>query len=325
MDEHNVLLERIPSLPDVQSVWALLLHCANARANYALRVIRPELARHFAQAHDAGLWRCLCAILRVIEDQCDALAKDAASLPLSVGGLGLRSAVRTSSSAHWASWADSLPMVRERHPGVADMIVDALESKDPVTPILSTVVEAARAVQVGNFEPPSWASLSHGAHPPALVADEFEPRCSRRGWHEAASRTEMVHRDGPGSGLAFSAVPASVALRIDSHHFRLLLLRRLRLPLPPVSRVMADFGQNRLWPKPTLAKTNLICCVLSVSRRYLFHGKSGVSCVGVGFKVWFGPPFLWTSLPLDRPQFRSFFPSPAAKFVLFFPLWVSSR
>ena len=87
VDEHNVLLERIPSLPDVQSAWALLLHCANARANYALRVIRPELARHFAQAHDAGLWRCLCAILRVGEDQCDALAKDAASLPLSMGGL----------------------------------------------------------------------------------------------------------------------------------------------------------------------------------------------------------------------------------------------
>ena len=178
VDEHNVLLERIPSLPDVQSAWASLLHCANARANYVLRVIRPELARHFAQAHDAGLWRCLCAILRVGEDQCDALAKDAASLPLCMGGLGLRSAVRTSSSAQWA---DSLSMVRERHPGVADMIVDALES-DPATPILSAVVEAARAVQVGNFEPPSWASLSHGARPPPRELDEFEPGCSRRGW-----------------------------------------------------------------------------------------------------------------------------------------------
>ena len=30
VDEHNVLLERIPSVPDVQSAWALLLHCANA-------------------------------------------------------------------------------------------------------------------------------------------------------------------------------------------------------------------------------------------------------------------------------------------------------
>ena len=28
---------------------------------------------------------------------------------------------------------------------------------------------------------------------------------------------------------------------------------------------------------------------------------------------------------LGGPKFRAFFPSPAAKFVLFFPLWVSSR
>ena len=119
VDEHNVLLERIPSVPMSSPLGALLLHCANARANYALRVVRPDLVRHFAQAHDAGLWRCLCAIVRVGEDQCDAIAKDAASLPVSMVGLGWRSAVRTSDSAYWASWADSLPMVREGHPGVA--------------------------------------------------------------------------------------------------------------------------------------------------------------------------------------------------------------
>ena len=43
-------------------------------------------------------------------------------------------------------------------------------------------------------------------------------------------------QSGQGSGLALSSVPASVALRIDSHHFRVLLLRRLRLLLLPVSR-----------------------------------------------------------------------------------------
>ena len=53
-----------------------------------------------------------------------------------------------------------------------------------------------------------------------------------------------------------------------------------------------------------------------------------------------GPPIPWTAHPLDRPSpgppfpwtalwtaqnVALFFPSPAAKFVLFFPLWVSSR
>ena len=119
-------------------------------------------------------------------------------------------------------------------------------------------------------------------------------------------------------------------------------------------RVMADFGQtdfgqnrlwpNRLWPKPTLAKPTgqiefdllcgVLCCVVCC--------LSGVGTVS--FHVWVlvsrfgldrpspGPPFPWTALPLDRPSpgppfpwtaqnFALFFPSPAAKFVLFFPLW----
>ena len=37
-----------------------------------------------------------------------------------------------------------------------------------------------------------------------------------------------------------------------------------------------------------------------------------------------GPPSAGTPPP-GRPKFRAFFPSPAAKFVLFFPLWGSSR
>ena len=38
----QTLLDRIPSLPDVQSAWALLLHCAAAKANYFIRVVPPD-------------------------------------------------------------------------------------------------------------------------------------------------------------------------------------------------------------------------------------------------------------------------------------------
>ena len=46
-------------------MWALLLHCASARANYFFRVVRPELVRGFAERHDSSLWTCMCEILRV--------------------------------------------------------------------------------------------------------------------------------------------------------------------------------------------------------------------------------------------------------------------
>ena len=51
-DEHRTLLEMIPLLSDVQSAWMMLLHCATARANYHLWVIRPELALQIATSHD---------------------------------------------------------------------------------------------------------------------------------------------------------------------------------------------------------------------------------------------------------------------------------
>ena len=95
-----------------------------------------------------------------------------------------------------------------------------------------------------------------------------------------------------------------------------------------------DFGQNRLWPKPTLAKTDfgqtdlaktsLICCVVCcvvlclcvvcVAWVLVSRYQSGVSCVGVGFKIWFGPPFPWTAqnfalFSLSRRKIRSFLPS----------------
>ena len=92
---HQVLLDRIPEVTDVQSAWALLLHCASARANYMLRVVRPELVEDFAVGHDLGLWTCLCRLLNVNPD--NNSAKVIAGSPLSLGGLGLRSATKNPS------------------------------------------------------------------------------------------------------------------------------------------------------------------------------------------------------------------------------------
>ena len=80
-----------------------------------LRVIRPELVRNFAEGHNAGLWRCLAQILPA---STGPIAKATVSLRLSMGGLGLRDASRTSEPAFWASWADCLSgeaQVHENH------------------------------------------------------------------------------------------------------------------------------------------------------------------------------------------------------------------
>ena len=180
-----------PSLPDVQAAWLLLVHCANARANYLLRVVPPDLVAGFAQAHDVRLWSCLFHILGVAEDRCDDVARNTASLPMALGGLGLRSAARTSPSAFWASWADCLPMVQKRHPEVAACIVEMLNN-DPRTPCLQAAAAAAEQLDaLPGFTPPTWHALALGARPPPREPEENEPRTSRTGWqHEASSRTE---------------------------------------------------------------------------------------------------------------------------------------
>ena len=232
---HRTLLQRIPGVPDVQSAWALLLHCASARANYSLRVVRPELVAQFAAAHDAGLWRCLCDTVNVAPDQCSAGARDAATLPSSLGGLGLRSASRTSTPAYWASWTDSPHHDPPTAPWVADRIVAGLEG-GVRTPALGPAVDAARHVLgVEGFVPPSWTELSLGARPPPWEVEDFELGW-RWGWqHEAASRVERQHREadilptldesastlsrsqsGPAAGAALSATPSNPATRIDS-------------------------------------------------------------------------------------------------------------
>ena len=144
-DEHERFLTRIPLVRDVQSTWLLLLHCAQARANFLLRAVRPEAVEEFATRHDRGLWWCLAQILGVNLEQCEVGMQEAATLPLVLGSLGLRSAIRTRYSAFWASWADCITMVDARHPEVAAQLVVQLEGH-PATPCLGAATAAARAL-----------------------------------------------------------------------------------------------------------------------------------------------------------------------------------
>ena len=75
----------------------------------------------------------------------------------------------------------------------------------------------------------------------------------------------------------------------------------------------------------------VLCGVGAVWLGFLFHGfmEWGFTC-GCWFQSFGLVMCPWTALPwkallLDRPKFRSFFPSPASKFVLFSSLCGSSR
>ena len=98
--------------------------------------------------HDEQIWRCFSTLLGVNLEAPDAHAKASTSLPLVIGGLGLRSASRLRDAAHWGNWADTLKMVHERHPMVAGVILRALavRSEAPAIEAINQSVENLLAV-----------------------------------------------------------------------------------------------------------------------------------------------------------------------------------
>ena len=126
--QHDHLLQRLPLLKDLQAEWLLLSYCANARANYTTRTLPPHATEAFARAHDDSLWSALDTLLGGLppcEHSLDT-AKQLASLPRRLGGLGLRSAARGRAAAWWASWADALPVLNKRLPRLAQACLDLL-------------------------------------------------------------------------------------------------------------------------------------------------------------------------------------------------------
>ena len=210
-----------------------------------MRTVSPELREAFATGHDDSVRACLGSLLNVDVAHVPNFGQMMTNLPLHMGGLGLRSAVRLYPAAHWASWADTVAMVQERHPEVATILVENLTHHTAATSV-SSVQQCQRRLAGAGFELPTWDRLVEGQRPSASDDDE----ASWGGWQQRAS--EMLERDhfstvrptlteseqamvlsqkNPLSAEPFVCVPTSRETRFDSAVFRVLLLRRLQLPL----------------------------------------------------------------------------------------------
>ena len=227
--EHDTLFDRLVAVPDLQCAWLLLLFCASTRANYMLRVVHPELSHGFAARRGSRVWSTLTRLLGVEGSEC---ARQRASLPFSIGGLGLRSAVRTSTAAYWSSWADTLSMIRARHPTVADDVVIAL-SANLGGLHLQGANSCRRRLQDAGFDAPEWGDLSRGLRPGQRGLDDApEPGAPRHGWQRVAAQEadasffrgvvwprltpseQALSRSqgGPMAGLPFTCCPVALCL-----------------------------------------------------------------------------------------------------------------
>ena len=161
--EQQVLFERIPRVNDPQAAYLLLLMCGATRANFWLRALSPDDTEDFARRHDENVWTCLRQILGT--PNAPATAHILSALAFSAGGLGLTSALRVRPAAHWASWADSLRMVRQRHPAIAERMVAGLAGDDPVA-WFHSVRQCREAVLDAGLEVPQWHVLADSSPSP---------------------------------------------------------------------------------------------------------------------------------------------------------------
>ena len=89
------------------------------------------------------------------------------SVPMRLGGLGIRSAAKTAPAAHWASFADALEMFSCQLPALIEQILVQLEAELAGEGCLAQLCGATRVLDHAGFlGRPTWVELEDGLRPP---------------------------------------------------------------------------------------------------------------------------------------------------------------
>ena len=220
------------------------------RANHMVRMLAPSKSLAYAAQHDDAIWGTFCEMIGAGDLHADLQARAIATLPGRLSGLGLRSAVRSAAGAYWASWADTLPVIRDRLPELArDWLSRLGEARPPACLAEAEQIRGEMVAQGAAL--PTWAEVLDGAQPPppaeGLDAADFD-----RGWQCHAcsfaensfreqvvlpsadeSRRALLHSQAGGAASAWlRAIPSEQALRMTPLRFQTAIRRRLRWPLP---------------------------------------------------------------------------------------------
>ena len=208
----------------------------------------PSQSAHYAAEHDEGTQRTMRALLGDIpgSDQEKQDAARLATLPMRLGGLGLRAAVRMAPAAYWASWADALPMLQERLPVEAQNAVNVLDGHADAEGCLGEVREAAAGLDrqgfIGDLSGEHFRWEQDPLHRPTLnlvnghtVGNTTRlPLPSSVAFAQSSSSYQAHLRSHSGSGCSHVLLgcPTRPEFKIEPGMFRVLILERLRVPLP---------------------------------------------------------------------------------------------
>ena len=256
LTEEARLWEALAWVSDLQCAGQILLQCAGPKCPHFLRTLPPRQSAQYAEGHDRGMRMAMQTVLGSIprNEAQQEVARQWATLPM----LGLRSASRTAPAAYWASWADALPMLSARLPGLTDRAVEVLT----VNPngCLREMDEAASILDRSGFVGrPGWREMRARQRPPqpnGAEPGEWQHGLQNHGsssveyhFRESvvfvqscpASQAHLKSHSGAGSSAVLHGAPTSLEFKIEPHLFRALVLERLRLRLD-VTEVRCECG-----------------------------------------------------------------------------------
>ena len=128
-------------------------------------------------------------------DRTLAAARTIAFLPVVHGGLGLRPSALLSPAAHWAAWADVVPIIAERAPASGSRVLQELESDaSPIRSVQQAVAAEAVVTGPGFRVKPTWRELVAGVRPPERDQEYGdEPGQWPHGWQFHAALGLITH------------------------------------------------------------------------------------------------------------------------------------
>ena len=242
------IMSRLPILSDPQIRFQLLRCCVSTRPGFWLRTMSPSLTHDAASWYDSRMRDCM-------SDIACAPISDAtwlhASLPGSLGGLGLTSAMSTRHAAHYASWAASWANVTRMFPtavplSTADLATSALPFAVGLRDAHATTNRALTALEDNlNQHPlPPLAPKSPSLPEPTEIGQR-QPHAQKRfatisqcarwldGFDAAtpAHRAVILSQSQQGAMFAFNAVPTVGHGAMLPASFVNAVQLRLRLPL----------------------------------------------------------------------------------------------
>ena len=262
LQEERKLWEALSWVSDLQAAWQILVQCAGPRCHHFLRTLPPGESREYAEGHDEGMMDAMRSLLGGLPgtEVQKYEATQIATLPMRLGGLGIRSARRMGHAAFWALWADAMRMIWNRLPAVVLQVLGHLADDRITGGCLGELKEAAQRLDREGFvNRPTWLALRDGARPPPVDVPELGEW--QHGWQFYASSssehhfrksvvlaqssaTDQAHlrsHSGPGSGAVLLGCPTSPEFRLEPEAFRIIALERLRASTPRYG------GSVRMW------------------------------------------------------------------------------